>query len=213
MQQQTLSYMIMCSFFTGSIAMPQRSKNNKRATSGFSSPLTDRMSKWECSPGNEENCSPLATSSPVLFRRVKKRRSLNVSLDKLPKHEPSNNCKNRIADGSKNESAVLIDDSVIGQLFSNDISESRNESSVLIKDDSFISHINFEKLDQLSASGSSGIPPAPFSPLLFEEEEPPSKVSESQTSIIPPTQASLSSTLSSQPLVTRIQRQFKSEGE
>lgn len=213
MQQLTLAYMIMCSFFTGSIAMPQRSKNNKRATSGFSSPLIDRMSKWECSPGNEENRSPLATSSPVLFRRVKKRRSLNVSLEKLPKHEPSSNSKNRIADNSKNESALLIgDDSFIGQLFSHDISESRNESSVLIKDDSFISHINFEKLDQLSASGSSGIPPAPLSPQLFEEESP-SKVSESQTSIILPTQASLSSTLSSQPLVTRIQRQFKSEGE
>ncbi|XP_050714708.1 helicase POLQ-like isoform X2 [Eriocheir sinensis] len=191
----------------------------KRNTSGFCSPVIDRMGKWECSPGNDEKHSPLASSSPVLCRRVKKRKQLNLSSEKLLKEKPPRNSENCIANDSKSESA-LIDDSLIEKLFAKDINDSINESSVLIKDDSFISHINFDKLDQLTSSGSSGIPTAPLSPQLFEEICPP-KVCESQSSIISPTQASiilptqasLSSTLSSQPLVTRIQRQFKSGGQ
>lgn len=187
-------------------------KNGKRGTTGFCSPGTDRMGKWECPPGNEENLSPLATSSPVLCRRYKKRRHLNLSSEKQPQEKPSENSENCEAHGHKSESAIIDDESFIGKLFSTDMNDSKNENSVFIKDDSFINHINFDKLDQLAASKSSGVFPVPLSPQLFEENSP-SKVCESQASIIPPTQASLSSTLSSQPLVTRIQRQFKSGGE
>lgn len=191
--------------------MTHRMKNKKRGTAD-SSPLSNRLGKWECSPGNEENLSPVATSSPVLCRRIKKRRQLNISTEKLPKHGQICNYINHVADSSKNESALLFDnESFIEKLFSDDVSDIKNESSVLIKDDSFISHINFEKLDQLTATDPSSIPP-PLSPDLFEEKSP-RKECQSQASIIPPTLASLSSTLSSQPLVTRIQRNFKNAGK
>lgn len=184
---------------------------NKRNSSGFCSPVIERMGKWECAPGNEENHSPLATSSPVLCRRIKKRKQLNLSAEKLLKDQPQRNSEKCIANDIKSESA-FIDDSLIEKLFSKDINDSKNESSVLIKDDSFVSHINFDKLDQVTDSESSGVPAAPLSPQLFEDVFS-SKVSDSQTSVIFPTQASLSSTLSSQPLVTRIQKQFKTGGE
>lgn len=165
-------------------------KNYKRGTEGLCSPSAERVSRWESLPENEENCSPLATSSPLLCRKFKKRKHLKLSPQKLVKQEQSRNSEKHISDDSK------------------------NESSLLIKDDSFINHLNFEKLDQLSAPGdkSSITLAAPLSPQLFEEPSPV-QICESQASIFP-SQASLASTLSSQPLVTRIQRSFKSgEGE
>lgn len=169
-----------------SLRMNHTDKNKKRGTEGLCSPVADRVSQWESLPENDENCSPVATSSPLLCRKLKKRKRVKLSSEKLLKHEQSRNFEKYISDDSK------------------------NESSLLIKDDSFINHINFEKLDQLSApsDGSNSSPAAPASPQLFEEPSP-IKTCESQ-SVIFPTQASLSSTLSSQPLVTRIQRSFKS---
>ena len=162
-------------------------KTHKRG-SELCSPSVDRISKWEGSQGNEENCFPVATSSPLLRRKVKRRKQLRLSPEK----------------SLKQEQPIIFE-----KCTSND---SKNESSLLIKDDSFINHINFEKLDQLSATDcqSTIVPPPPLSPELFEEPSP-IKTYESQGSIFP-TQASLFSTLSSQLLVTRIQKNFKSEG-
>uniref|UniRef100_A0A0P4WCU4 Helicase POLQ-like n=1 Tax=Scylla olivacea TaxID=85551 RepID=A0A0P4WCU4_SCYOL len=161
----------------------------KRVSEGLCSPSVDRVNKWEGVQGNEENCSPFLTSSPLLCRKVKKIRKFRLTPEKPMKQEQS------ISSG---KCAV---------------NDSKNESSLLIKDDSFINHMNFEKLDQLSATDdqSSIAPAPPLSPELFEEPSP-IKTYESQGSILP-TQASLSSTLSSQPLVTRIQRNFRREGE
>ncbi|MPC48038.1 Helicase POLQ-like [Portunus trituberculatus] len=164
-------------------------KTHKR-DSELCSPCVDRINKLEGLHGNEENCSPVATSSPLLRRKIKRRRRLILSPEKPLKEEQSISSEK------------------------NTINDIKNESFLLIKDDSFFNHINFEKLDQLSATdGQSTIaPPPPLSPELFEEPSPV-KTYESQGSILLPTQASLSSTLSSQPLVTRIQKNFKSEGE
>ncbi|XP_063873211.1 helicase POLQ-like isoform X2 [Scylla paramamosain] len=161
----------------------------KRVSEGLCSPSVDRVNKWEGVQGNEENCSPFLTSSPLLCRKVKKIRKFKLTPEKPMKQEQSI---------SSRKCAV---------------NDSNNESSLLIKDDSFINHMNFEKLDQLSATDdqSSIAPAPPLSPELFEEPSP-IKTYESQGSILP-TQASLSSTLSSQPLVTRIQRNFRREGE
>ncbi|KAG0727390.1 Helicase POLQ-like [Chionoecetes opilio] len=167
--------------------MYHRGKNRKRGTEGLSSPSGDRVSQWECLPGNEENCFPAATSSPLLCRKFKKRRQFKPSPKKLMKQELSSNFEKCESDDSK------------------------NDSSLLINDDSFISHLNFEKLDQLSApvDQSSIAPAAPLSPQLFEEPSPV-KPCESQGSTLL-TQASLGSTLSSQPVVTRIQKSFRIE--
>lgn len=171
------------------IRMNDIGRTHKRGTEGLGSPSVDRVNKLEYLQGNEENCSPIATSSPLLRRNVKKRRQLRLSPEKLIRQEQS----------------VSSDKCALNH--------SKNESLLLIKDDSFINHLNFEKLDQLSAADgqSCNAPSPPLSPELFEEPSP-IKSYESQGSLLP-TQASLSSTLSSQPLVARIQRNFKSEGE
>ena len=175
-----------------SLKMNHIGKNNKRGTEGLCSPSADQVHRWEFLPGNEENCSPVATSSPLLRRKVKKRKRLKLSPEKLLKQERSGIFEKHVSQSD----------------------DSKNESSLLIIDDSFISHINFETLDQISGSGdqTSITPAVTLSPQLFDEPSPVKKCS-SQGSIFP-TQASLTSTLSSQPLVTRIQRSFKSgEGE